>query len=71
MLSITLQGVFVVTEPDILQVGPYPDWDQKPLDEAFVMHRLFEADDKPGFLANRGPSIRAIATRGELGPTGK
>ncbi|MCP4318599.1 MAG: 2-hydroxyacid dehydrogenase [Hyphomicrobiales bacterium] len=52
---------------DILQVGPYPDWDQQPLDEKFTMHRYFEAADKPAFLAERGGLIRGIATRGDLG----
>lgn len=47
--------------------GPYPAWDQEPLDEAFVMHRYFAAADKAGFLAGVGPTVRAIATRGELG----
>lgn len=53
--------------PEILQVGPYPEWDQVPLDEAFQMHRLFEAEDRDAFLADVGPHVRAIATRGELG----
>lgn len=52
---------------EILQVGPYPEWDQGPLDEAFTAHRYFEADDKAAFLAEFGPSVRGIATRGELG----
>jgi lactate dehydrogenase-like 2-hydroxyacid dehydrogenase len=56
-----------MTKPDILQVGPYPEWDQTPLDAAFTMHRYFEADDKAAFLAQVGPTVRAIATRGELG----
>jgi lactate dehydrogenase-like 2-hydroxyacid dehydrogenase len=56
-----------MSRPDVLQVGPYPAWDQEPLDQAFAMHRYFEAADKAGFLASVGPSIRAIATRGELG----
>lgn len=56
-----------MTKPDILQVGPYPEWDQEPLDEAFQMHRYFKATDKPAFLAEVGPKIRGIATRGELG----
>jgi lactate dehydrogenase-like 2-hydroxyacid dehydrogenase len=56
-----------LTKPEILQVGPYPAWDQEPLDSAFVMHRLFEAEDKQGFLAKHGPNISGIATRGELG----
>ncbi|WFU12369.1 2-hydroxyacid dehydrogenase (plasmid) [Rhizobium sp. CB3090] len=54
-------------KPAILQVGPYPQWDQEPLDAAFRAHRYFEAADKLAFLAEVGPSIRAIATRGELG----
>lgn len=56
-----------MSKPEILQMGPYPDWDQIPLDEAFTMHRYFEAGDKAAFLADVGPRIRGIATRGELG----
>jgi len=52
---------------EILQIGPYPDWDQIPLDAAFTMHRYFEAQDKAGFLASVAPEVRGIATRGELG----
>lgn len=56
-----------MTRPQILQVGPYPEWDQGPLDAAFDMHRYFEATDKAAFLAEVGPKVRGIATRGELG----
>lgn len=56
-----------MTKPDILQMGPYPDWDQMPLEQNFHMHRYFEAADKAAFLADVGPKIRGIATRGELG----
>ena len=56
-----------MSKPIILQVGPYPDWDQGPIDSAFDARRLFEAQDRDAFLAKHGPSIRAIATRGELG----
>ena len=56
-----------MTKPDILQMGPYPDWDQEPLEAAFHMHRYFEADDKAAFLGAVGSKVRAIATRGELG----
>lgn len=56
-----------MTKPHVLQVGPYPEWDQGPLDAAFHMHRYFEAADKPDFLACVGPQVRAIATRGDLG----
>ena len=37
------------------------------LNAVFTVHRYFETDDKPAFLAEVGPSIRGIATRGELG----
>lgn len=56
-----------MTKPHILQVGPYPAWDQDPLEAAFHMHRLFEAADRDAFLAQVGPQVRGIATRGELG----
>ena len=52
---------------NILQVGPYPEWDEGPLNEAFTVHRLFDADNTAAFLAEVGPDIRGIATRGELG----
>lgn len=56
-----------MTKPDVLQIGSYPDWDQVPLDAAFTCHRYFEAADKAAFLAQIGPKVRAIATRGDLG----
>ncbi|WP_372573431.1 2-hydroxyacid dehydrogenase [Ruegeria jejuensis] len=56
-----------MSKPIILQVGPYPEWDQTPLDSAFDVKRYFEAPDQSAFLAEHGPNIRAIATRGELG----
>jgi lactate dehydrogenase-like 2-hydroxyacid dehydrogenase len=57
----------MMTKPHILQVGPYPAWDQEPLDAVFHMHRLFEAADRDAYLAEVGPKVRGIATRGELG----
>lgn len=56
-----------MTRPQILQVGPYPEWDQGPLDAAFDMYRYFEATEKAAFLSEVGPKVRGIATRGELG----
>lgn len=56
-----------MVKPDVLQIGPYPDWDQGPLDETFAMHRFFEAADPSAFLHQIGPKVRGIATRGELG----
>lgn len=56
-----------MTKPHILQVGSFPEWDQRPLDASFHMHRYFEAADKVSFLAEVGPRIQGIATRGDLG----
>lgn len=56
-----------MTKPQILQMGTLPDWDQGPLDKAFTVHRYFEAEDKAVFLAQTGPQIQGIATRGDLG----
>lgn len=56
-----------MSKPHVLQIGSYPEWDQVPLDEIFHMHRYFDAADKAAFLAEAGPKVRAIATRGELG----
>lgn len=58
-----------MTKPHILQIGSYPEWDQAPLDAAFTCHRYFEATDKGAFLAQVGPNVRGIATRGDLGAT--
>ena len=56
-----------MSKPIILQVGPYPDWDQQPLDEAFDVKRLFDVPDPASVIASFGPTARGIATRGELG----
>ncbi|MEM9031415.1 MAG: 2-hydroxyacid dehydrogenase [Pseudomonadota bacterium] len=56
-----------MSRPIVLQAGPYPDWDQVPLDAAFEMKKLFQAQDPEAFLAEHGPHVRGIATRGELG----
>ena len=56
-----------MTRPDILQLGGYPDWDQTPLNADYRMHRYHEAADKAAFLAEVGPSIRGIVTKGDVG----
>lgn len=56
-----------MTKPHILQVGSYPEWDQMPLEAAYNVHRYFEAADPAAFLAQVGPEVQAIATRGDLG----
>lgn len=56
-----------MSKPIILQIGPYPEWDQTPLDAAFDARRVFEAADPAAFVAHHGAEARGIATRGELG----
>ncbi len=56
-----------MAKPDILQIGPYPEWDQIPLEAGFNVHKYFEAPDQAVFLSSVGDRIRGIATRGELG----
>ncbi|MCC0025152.1 MAG: 2-hydroxyacid dehydrogenase [Hyphomicrobiaceae bacterium] len=56
-----------MVKPHILQLGPYPEWDETPLKAAFQVHRLFDASEPQVMLEEIGPSIRGIATRGELG----
>jgi lactate dehydrogenase-like 2-hydroxyacid dehydrogenase len=56
-----------MTKPQILQAGPYPEWDQDPLEQAFHVHRFWEAADQAALLAEVGPHVRGIATRGDLG----
>jgi lactate dehydrogenase-like 2-hydroxyacid dehydrogenase len=54
-------------KPGLLVVGVLPDWDLDALAKRFTLHLLYEAPDRAAFLAQHGPSIRAIATKGELG----
>jgi lactate dehydrogenase-like 2-hydroxyacid dehydrogenase len=56
-----------MSKPDLLQMGALPEWDEAPLAQAFTLHRLYEAPDASAFLAEIGPHIRGIATRGDLG----
>ncbi|TPW30025.1 2-hydroxyacid dehydrogenase [Martelella alba] len=56
-----------MSKVEILQIGPYPSWDDERLNAHFTMHRYFDVEDKKAFLAAHAGSIRGIATRGELG----
>src|SRR5262245_50430588 len=55
------------SRPHVLVMGPYPSWDMQPLEEAYAVHRLWEATDSDALIADHRQHIRAIATRGELG----
>lgn len=56
-----------MSKPEILLVGPYPEWDLEPMERDYVVHKLYDALDRESFLNGRAENIRAIATRGELG----
>lgn len=56
-----------MTKPDVLMVGPYPDWEMPQLESDYIVHKLWLAEDSRRFLSEVGPRIRAIATTGVLG----
>jgi len=56
-----------MSKPEVLMIGPYPSWDMEDLETRYTIHRLWEVEDRETFLARQGSSIRAVATRGELG----
>ena len=53
----------------VLQMGPYPKWDEDALDSQFTVHRYYQAEDKTAFLSEIGGSVRGLATKGDLGVT--
>ena len=60
-----------MTKPDVLMVGPYPEWEMPPLERDYVVHKLWLAEDRARFLSEVGPRIRAIATDGVRGANGE
>ena len=53
----------------VLQMGPYPKWDEDALDSQFTMHRYYQAEDKEALLSGIAGSVRGLATKGDLGVT--
>lgn len=56
-----------MAKPDILLLGPYPEWDLVELEAQYNVRKLYEAGDRDAFVQDHADDIRAIATRGELG----
>jgi lactate dehydrogenase-like 2-hydroxyacid dehydrogenase len=56
-----------MTKPDVLMVGPYPDWVMPLFERDYAVHKLWLAEDRAGLLCEVGPLIRAIATNGGFG----
>ncbi|MBF9234715.1 2-hydroxyacid dehydrogenase [Microvirga alba] len=51
-----------MTKTDILMTGPMLPSVIESLDQAFVLHRLWEQADRAAYLAEIGPRIRGLAT---------
>lgn len=56
-----------MSKPELLLVGPYPECDLVELEKTYQVHKLYEASNADAFLQEKGGTIRAVATRGELG----
>ncbi len=54
-------------KPDVLMIGPYPDWEMPALEAAYQVHKLWLVDDRDAYINRHAEDIRAIATRGDLG----
>jgi lactate dehydrogenase-like 2-hydroxyacid dehydrogenase len=54
-------------KPEVLQIAPMLPRVEAALEEAYVVHRWWEAADRAGLLAAAGPHIRAVATDGHWG----
>lgn len=52
---------------EILQIGPLMAHVEATLDEAYIVHRYWLADDGAVLLSKIGPRVRAVATDGHLG----
>jgi len=57
-------------KPDLLLIADLPPAEEEALAGQFVVHRLWEQADRPAFLKEQGPRIRAAATRGDTGIDG-
>lgn len=56
-----------MSKPGLLIVGELPAWDLEALSERFDLHLYYAAEDKAALLARGRDTIRAIATKGEIG----
>ncbi len=54
-------------KPHLLMIRPMIPTVMEALDEGFVVHRLWEAENADALLAEAGPRIRGVATNGAVG----
>jgi D-3-phosphoglycerate dehydrogenase len=57
----------MVSKPHVLMIGAYPSWDMEDLETCYTVLKLWEAADRDHMIESNRSTIRAIATRGELG----
>jgi lactate dehydrogenase-like 2-hydroxyacid dehydrogenase len=57
-------------KPEILEIVDVHPGTTAELEEAYVVHKLWLADDAAAFLARMGPGVRGIATNGIFGTKG-
>ncbi|MEM0922894.1 MAG: 2-hydroxyacid dehydrogenase [Pseudomonadota bacterium] len=60
-----------MTRPEILMIGPMIASAMEALEAAYILHRFWQAEDKPALLARIGPQVRGIATDGHHGVPGE
>jgi D-3-phosphoglycerate dehydrogenase len=56
-----------MSKPGLLVAGELPAWDLEALSDRFDLHLYYAAEDKGAMLARGRDTIRAIATKGEVG----
>ncbi|MEO1724279.1 MAG: 2-hydroxyacid dehydrogenase [Pseudomonadota bacterium] len=54
-------------KPEIVQIGPMMPHVEAALQEAYTVHRLWEATDRAALLAEKGSGVRGVATDGHFG----
>ena len=54
-------------KPEILQMGPMMKHIEEALNDAHLVHRYWEADDRAALLAAAGSQVRGVATGGHEG----
>ena len=54
-------------KPEILQIAPMMPHVEAALNDAYRVHRLWEAEDRAAFLAEVGAEVRGVATSGHHG----
>lgn len=59
-----------MTRPEVLELIDVHPGTTARLDEAYVLHRLWQASDQKTFLAEVGPRVRAAVTNGIVGIKG-